>query len=156
MKSTTLLFSLDLVNKVIEPQIYLRFFAFFILLYSASDKLFFWPILLLCFLSILLGITFFETKYYITRIQIKNNLIVFDFQKWNTKQMIDIPLEDLTFKIRNSTYFTISSDRLILYNKNNLLFRQFLLRRKWSIHEINKLAEDLKSLGIKKPFGENL
>ncbi|MDX1350729.1 MAG: hypothetical protein R3279_10800 [Putridiphycobacter sp.] len=70
--------------------------------------------------------------------------------------MIDIPLEDLTFKIRNSTYFTISSDRLILYNKNNLLFRQFLLRRKWSIHEINKLAEDLKSLGIKKPFGENL
>ncbi|MFD1550590.1 hypothetical protein DNU06_14655 [Putridiphycobacter roseus] len=104
-----------------------------------------------------MGIIVYEIKIFITKITLLNaENISIEYIKWSKHKRIKIVKEEMTYNIRNATNVTILDDRVLFYNQEELLFRQFVLSDKWKLSELNALANQFKAMEIKRPFGENL
>ena len=120
--------------------------------FNLKDWLFF-AIMFLLSLYFLIFIPFRMSQIYITKIELdetKNNLII-DYLKYNTKNKIIIGLDKAKYTIN---YCNRCIGKIIFYKGEKEILRQY--QTSWKLDKIKKVAEELKKIGIKKPFGYNL
>jgi hypothetical protein len=98
----------------------------------------------------------YESRILITEITLKNDNVLFKYNKFNKKLELIIPQNEFTYKIRNTTNVTLISDRIFFYRKEKCMLIQYSILKKWTIKEINDVSKSLKNNELRRVFGENL
>jgi len=120
--------------------------------FNLKDWLFF-AIMFLLSLYFLIIIPFRMSQIYITKIELDEteNILIINYLKYNTKKQIVIGLNKVKY---NLFYCNKCTGKIIFYEGVKEILRQY--QTSWKLDKMKKVAEKLKNIGIKKPFGYNL
>ncbi len=132
---------------------------FVIMLFNVQD--YYWKYFFIYGLVIIIGLFFvdfvisaFVSRKFITKIELNQSSICIDYQYFNSAKMVSINLEDLTYGLYLKNRW-VKFEELALFEKNNRIISQYQYGN-WTNLETTSLIEKLKSLGVRRPLGENM
>ena len=99
-------------------------------------------------------ISAFVSSKFLTKVELNDSSICIDYLDFNTPKTVVISLEDLTYGLYLKNRW-IKFEKLMFFEKNKPIVSQYQYGG-WTKSEMNNLIEKLKSLGVRRPFGENM